>query len=239
LEFTVRPVIEETSTITVTGQTTVPKTVRRVLGVDYGGKIAFRVERGRVTVHNPEAEHRDPALVAFLGLIEKDIASGRHIRDLPSALVTTMQRAMKDVEVDFNEPLESSAKGRRISKVTNITDRVCHYMLAHRQAHHGEVAAAVNANPRQVELLVKHWKQITGFLSARGKLHNARDYPALAVTRSDDRPRVWEHMLAHPNASATDVATTLKLSRGIVSPAVKFWKRITAFLEEQGELRTR
>ena len=53
-------IIEETSTITAKGQTTVPKAVRQVLGVDYGGKIVYRVENGRVTVHNPEAEHRDP-----------------------------------------------------------------------------------------------------------------------------------------------------------------------------------
>jgi bifunctional DNA-binding transcriptional regulator/antitoxin component of YhaV-PrlF toxin-antitoxin module len=37
------------------GQTTVPKAVRQALGVDYGGKIAYRIEEGRITVHNPEA----------------------------------------------------------------------------------------------------------------------------------------------------------------------------------------
>jgi hypothetical protein len=55
--------------------------VRQALGVDYGGKIAYRIEKGRVTVHNPEAEHHDPTLAAFLGLIEKDIAAGRNVRD--------------------------------------------------------------------------------------------------------------------------------------------------------------
>jgi antitoxin PrlF len=68
-------IIEEISTITAKGQTTVPKAVRQALGVDYGGKIAYRIQKGRVTVHNPEAEHHDPTLAAFLGLIEKDIAS--------------------------------------------------------------------------------------------------------------------------------------------------------------------
>ena len=46
-------IIEETSTITAKGQTTIPKAVRQALGVDYGGKIAYRIEEGRVTVHNP------------------------------------------------------------------------------------------------------------------------------------------------------------------------------------------
>ncbi len=99
-------IIEETSTITARGQTTVPKAVRQALGVDYGGKIAYRIEGGRVTVHNPEAEHRDPALAAFLGLIERDIAAGRNLRDLPAGLAAAMRRAMKEVRVDLDDKLE-------------------------------------------------------------------------------------------------------------------------------------
>jgi antitoxin PrlF len=99
-------IIEEISTITAKGQTTIPKAVRQALGVDYGGKIAYRIEEGRVTVHNPEAEHHDPALAAFLGLIEKDIAAGRNIRDLPAGVATGLRRAMKEVQVDLNEKLE-------------------------------------------------------------------------------------------------------------------------------------
>jgi len=99
-------IIEETSTITAKGQTTVPKSVRQALGVDYGGKIAYRVEDGRVTVVNPEAEHNDPAVAAFLGLIEKSIASGRHVRDLPEGLEKTLRRAIKQVRVDLDETLD-------------------------------------------------------------------------------------------------------------------------------------
>jgi antitoxin PrlF len=99
-------IIEETSTITAKGQTTVPKAVRQALGVDYGGKIAYRIEDGRVTVHNPDAEHHDPAVAMFLALIEKDIAAGRHIRDLPSRLTAAMRRAMKRVPVDLEEKIE-------------------------------------------------------------------------------------------------------------------------------------
>jgi antitoxin PrlF len=99
-------IIEETSTITAKGQTTVPKAVRQVLGVDYGGKIAYRVENGRVTVHNPEAEHRDPVLGAFLRLIERDVAAGRNVRDLPAGVVATLRKAMKQVSVDLDEQME-------------------------------------------------------------------------------------------------------------------------------------
>jgi antitoxin PrlF len=99
-------VIEETSTITAKGQTTVPKAVRQALGVDCGGKIAFRIEDGEVTVYSPDAERRDPALLAFLALIEKDIAAGRNVRDLPPRLTTAMRKAMKQVRVDLDERLE-------------------------------------------------------------------------------------------------------------------------------------
>jgi antitoxin PrlF len=99
-------IIEEASTITAKGQTTVPKAVRQALGVDYGGKIVYRVEDGHVTVHNPQAEHHDPALAAFLGLLEKDIAAGRSVRGLPAGLAAAMRRAAKAVRVDLDEELE-------------------------------------------------------------------------------------------------------------------------------------
>lgn len=99
-------IIEETRTITAKGQTTVPKAVRRALGVDRGGKIAYRIEDGRVTVRNPEVERSDPVLAAFLGLIAKDIAAGGKVRDLPAEIAATLARAMEQVEVDLDETLE-------------------------------------------------------------------------------------------------------------------------------------
>lgn len=74
--------------------------------VDTGGKIAYRIEDGRVTVHNPEAEHRDPVLAAFLGLIAKDIAAGGNVRDLPPDVAAAMRRAIEQIEVDLDERLE-------------------------------------------------------------------------------------------------------------------------------------
>lgn len=95
-----------TRTITAKGQTTVPKAVRRALGLDRGGKIAYRIEDGRVTVHNPEAEHTDTALAAFLGLIAKDIAAGGNLRDLPPDIAVALGRAMERARVDHGEELE-------------------------------------------------------------------------------------------------------------------------------------
>lgn len=42
--------VEEVSTTTAKGQTTVPKAVRQAIGASYDGRIAFRVEDGNVTV---------------------------------------------------------------------------------------------------------------------------------------------------------------------------------------------
>jgi antitoxin PrlF len=64
--------IEEVSTITAKGQTTVPKAVRKALGVDYGGRIAFRVGPSGVTVVRAD-ESEDPALAAFLAFLAADI----------------------------------------------------------------------------------------------------------------------------------------------------------------------
>ncbi len=58
-----------------------------------------------MTVYNPEAEHCDPALAAFLGLIEKDIAAGYNVGDLPTEFAAVMRRALKKIEVDLDETM--------------------------------------------------------------------------------------------------------------------------------------
>ncbi len=99
-------IIEEISTITAKGQTTVPKAVRQALGLDYGGKIAYHIEDGRVVIHNAEAEHSDPALAAFLGLIEKEIAAGHALHDLPPELAAAMRRLIVEVPVELDTEIE-------------------------------------------------------------------------------------------------------------------------------------
>ena len=59
-----------------------------------------------MTVHNPEAEHHDPALAAYLGLIEKDIAAGRKLHGLPAGVTAAMRRVMKEVRVDPDDTLD-------------------------------------------------------------------------------------------------------------------------------------
>ncbi|MBF8675297.1 type II toxin-antitoxin system PrlF family antitoxin [Pseudomonas fulva] len=84
------PAIHEIATLTSKGQVTLPKSVRQLLGIDAGGKIAFDVRGGEIVVSRVETAHEDPAIGAFLGLLEADIRSGRNLTSLPEDLATTM-----------------------------------------------------------------------------------------------------------------------------------------------------
>ncbi|WP_121417934.1 type II toxin-antitoxin system PrlF family antitoxin, partial [Pseudomonas aeruginosa] len=64
------PAIHEVATLTSKGQVTLPKSVRQLLGIDTGGKIAFDLRGGEIVVSRVETTHEDPAIGAFLGLLE-------------------------------------------------------------------------------------------------------------------------------------------------------------------------
>ena len=104
------PVVEEFCTITAKGQTTVPKAVRQALGVGYGGRIAFRVEGRRVTVHAlPEDQVSDPALAPFLALLEADMTDrpANAVQPLTPALASRMEALTDKLdEIDPDAPIE-------------------------------------------------------------------------------------------------------------------------------------
>lgn len=103
------PVVEEVCTITAKGQTTVPKSVRQALGVGYGGRIAFRLEDGTVTVHALPNEDRDPALEPFLTLLAADLAErpAEAVRPIPAKLVSRLEALADEAgEVDLDAPIE-------------------------------------------------------------------------------------------------------------------------------------
>ncbi len=99
-------VIKKTCAVTRKGQTTLPLVVRQLLGVAEGGQIIVRAEGRRITIEQVEAEHSDPAIEAFLRLIATDLATERNVGTLPDDLLESLQHALKDVEVDLNEPIE-------------------------------------------------------------------------------------------------------------------------------------
>ena len=83
--------IHEVAKVTSKGQITLPKPIRQALGVSIGGKVAFDLRRGEVVVTRAdETKHEDPAIEAFLGLLERDIRAGKHIRTLPEELAQAM-----------------------------------------------------------------------------------------------------------------------------------------------------
>ena len=95
-------VVEEVCTITAKGQTTVPKAVRQAMGVGYGGRIAFRVEDGAVTVHAvPEEDAHDPALGRFLTLIAADLAARPEaVQPFTPALAERLEALAGEVDFD-------------------------------------------------------------------------------------------------------------------------------------------
>ena len=101
--------LEEVSTITAKGQTTIPKSVRHALGVDRGGKIAFRVDDRGVSVVRAEMEHEDPTVDAFLAFISTDMERRPHALTAFSApLAERIADLTRGIAVDLNMPIEGA-----------------------------------------------------------------------------------------------------------------------------------
>ena len=99
--------IEEVSTITAKGQTTVPKAVRQALGVDYGGRIAFRVDEHGVTVHRADGEDSDPVIDGFLDFLARDVAKRpQAVSALSPALEARIAAFTEGVVVGTNERID-------------------------------------------------------------------------------------------------------------------------------------
>jgi antitoxin PrlF len=84
------PHIHEIATVTSKGQITLPKPIRQALGIAVGGKVAFDLRGTDVVVTRADEEHEDPAIGAFLALLENDIKSGKHLATMPIALAQAM-----------------------------------------------------------------------------------------------------------------------------------------------------
>ncbi len=100
-------IMEERSTITAKGQTTVPKVIRQVLGVKEGDEIAFRVDGQRVTVVPVGASHEDPVVGKFLAFLAKDIEKHPEIlRPLSKGFPARMAALVKGTKVDLHAPID-------------------------------------------------------------------------------------------------------------------------------------
>jgi len=103
------PNIQEIATLTSKGQITLPKAVRQLLGVEAGGKVAFEVRDGEVFVTSAALAHDDPAIGAFLDLLEDDIRHGRNVGTLPDDLIRDMLAITKGV-ADISDDIEGDVE---------------------------------------------------------------------------------------------------------------------------------
>ncbi len=101
--------LEEISTITAKGQTTVPKSVRLALGLDYGGRIAFRIDERGVSVHRADTQNDDPAIDGFLAFLADDIKRRRGaLTALSPALLERVTELTKGAAVDLDAAIDGN-----------------------------------------------------------------------------------------------------------------------------------
>jgi len=99
-------VIEEFSTLTAKGQTTVPKPIRQALSLREGDQIAFRVDEKGVTLRRVDEARQDPAIVSFLSFLARDIEkSPQNLKTLSPDLAKRIASLVKGIEVDLDAPI--------------------------------------------------------------------------------------------------------------------------------------
>lgn len=98
--------LEEISTITAKGQTTIPKSVRQALGVDYGGRIAFRVSERGVTLCRAE-DDEDPAINGFLEFLASDLKRRPEaVKAINPALAARIKTLTGEVSANLDDVIE-------------------------------------------------------------------------------------------------------------------------------------
>ena len=97
---------EEISTVTEKGQTTVPKSVRKALGLSAGDRIAFHVGEAGVSLRRAD-EGGDPAIGSFLAFLARDIE--RHpetLKAFPPELKKRLAVLVDGIAVDLDSAVE-------------------------------------------------------------------------------------------------------------------------------------
>lgn len=95
------------SSVTDRYQTTIPKGVRDALGIRRGDTIAYELAGNRAVLRRQAQDAaEDPALLGFLDLLERDIATHPdRLAPMPDALVDRARRLVGGVAVDLDAPL--------------------------------------------------------------------------------------------------------------------------------------
>lgn len=97
-----------TSKVTERNQTTLPPSVRAVLGIEGGERLGYVIEGSQVRLVNASAlEQEDPALEAFLAFLAADIeAHPEGIAPFPAPLLVRARELTRDVHIDHSAPIE-------------------------------------------------------------------------------------------------------------------------------------
>jgi antitoxin PrlF len=100
-------VIEEFSTLTAKGQTTVPKPIRQALSLREGDQIAFRVDEKGVTLRRVDEARQDPAIASFLYFLARDIEkSPQNLKTLSPDLAKRIATLVEGTEIDLDAPID-------------------------------------------------------------------------------------------------------------------------------------
>ena len=100
-------VIEEFSTLTAKGQTTVPKPIRQALSLREGDQIAFRVDENGVTLRRVDEAREDPAIASFLSFLARDIEkSPQNLKRLSPDLAKRIASLVEGIEVDLDASID-------------------------------------------------------------------------------------------------------------------------------------
>ena len=95
------------SSVTERFQTTIPKGVREALGLSRGDTLTYEVRGSEIVMRRSAIEDSvDPALLGFLELLERDIATHPdRLQPVPDDLVERARALVRDVEIDLDAPL--------------------------------------------------------------------------------------------------------------------------------------
>ncbi len=100
-------IIEEFSTLTAKGQTTVPKPIRQALSLREGDQIAFRVDEKGVTLRRVDESRQDPAIASFLSFLAHDIEqSPQNLKTLSPDLAKRIATLVEGTEIDLDASID-------------------------------------------------------------------------------------------------------------------------------------
>lgn len=95
------------STLTDRYQTTVPKPIRKVLGLNKRDKICYTIQSdGQVVISRADKTQSDPILGQFLNFLARDIEKNpQHLQAISSDLVSRVQSLVAEVDLDLDASL--------------------------------------------------------------------------------------------------------------------------------------